>query len=116
MMWDKAVERATCRNLAATDKYMPLKLNAAIVDDKIRARCTASEVLDHKDQAQHPLVREALWHFSKASGIEIVSIADIASVQQTEDELRSTRRRGYERCCASRRNWESAKSTDESHE
>jgi D-glycero-alpha-D-manno-heptose-7-phosphate kinase len=61
----------------AIDKYMFLNVNAPIVDDKIRVRYTASETVDHVDEVQHTLAREALRHFGVTSGIEIVSIADI---------------------------------------
>ena len=63
----------------AIDKYMFLNVNTPIVDDKIRVRYTASELVDHVDQVQHTLAREALRHFGIRNGIEIVSIADIPS-------------------------------------
>ncbi len=59
------------------DKYMYLNVNTPIVDDKIRVRYTSSEIVDHVDEVQHTTAREALRHFGIASGIEIVSIADI---------------------------------------
>jgi D-glycero-alpha-D-manno-heptose-7-phosphate kinase len=62
---------------AAIDKYMFLNVNAPIVADKIRVRYTGSEMVDHVDQVEHTLAREALRHFGVTSGIEIVSIADI---------------------------------------
>jgi D-glycero-alpha-D-manno-heptose-7-phosphate kinase len=61
----------------AIDKYMFLNVNTPIVDDKIRVRYTNTEIVDHVDDVQHTLAREALRHFSVGSGIEIVSIADI---------------------------------------
>lgn len=61
----------------AIDKYMFLNVNTPIVDDKIRVRYTASEVVDHVDQVQHTLAREALRSFGITKGIEIVSVADI---------------------------------------
>jgi len=63
----------------AIDKYMFLNVNTPIVDDKIRVRYTSSEMVDHVDEVQHTTAREALRHFGIASGIEIVSIADIPS-------------------------------------
>ena len=62
---------------AAIDKYMYLNVNTPIIDDKIRVRYTGSEMVDHVDEVQHTLAREALRYFRVASGIEIVSIADI---------------------------------------
>ncbi len=61
----------------AIDKYMFLNVNTPIVDDKIRIRYTSSEIVDHVDDVQHTLAREALRHFGIVNGIEIVSIADI---------------------------------------
>ena len=61
----------------AIDKYMFLNVNTPIVDDKIRVRYTASEMVDHVDEVQHTLAREALRYFGITNGIEIVSIADI---------------------------------------
>jgi D-glycero-alpha-D-manno-heptose-7-phosphate kinase len=59
------------------DKYMYLAINTPIVDDKIRVRYTNSELVDNVDEVEHTLAREALRHFGLATGIEIVSIADI---------------------------------------
>src|SRR6266481_5925147 len=61
----------------AIDKYMFLNVNSPIVDDKIRVRYTAAEIVDHVDNVKHTLAREALRHFGITNGIEIVSIADI---------------------------------------
>ncbi|MGD0226685.1 MAG: galactokinase [Terriglobia bacterium] len=59
------------------DKYMYLNVNTPIVDDKIRVKYTKTEQVEHVDQVEHTLAREALQHFGITSGIEIVSIADI---------------------------------------
>lgn len=59
------------------DKYMFINVNTPIVDDKIRVRYTKSEVVDHVDQVQHTLAREAMKLFGLTNGIEIVSLADI---------------------------------------
>jgi D-glycero-alpha-D-manno-heptose-7-phosphate kinase len=61
----------------AIDKYMYLNVNTPIVDDKIRVKYARSELVDHVDQVEHTLAREALRYFRITSGIEIVSIADI---------------------------------------
>jgi D-glycero-alpha-D-manno-heptose-7-phosphate kinase len=61
----------------AIDKYMFLSVNTPILDDKIRVRYTQSEMVDHVDEVQHTLAREALRYFGIPNGIEIVSIADI---------------------------------------
>ena len=59
------------------DKYMYLNVNTPILDDKIRVRYTHSEIVDHADEVQHTLAREALRHFGITNGVEIVSVADI---------------------------------------
>jgi D-glycero-alpha-D-manno-heptose-7-phosphate kinase len=61
----------------AIDKYMFVNVNTPIVDDKIRVRYTKSELVNHVDQVEHTLAREALRLFRLANGVEIVSIADI---------------------------------------
>jgi D-glycero-alpha-D-manno-heptose-7-phosphate kinase len=59
------------------DKYMYLNVNTPIVDDKIRVKYSKSELVDHTDQVEHTLAREALRYFGVTRGIEIVSLADI---------------------------------------
>ncbi len=61
----------------AIDKYMFLNVNTPILDDKIRVRYMKSEQVDHTDEVQHTLAREALRYFGITNGVEIVSIADI---------------------------------------
>jgi len=61
----------------AIDKYMYLDVNTPIVDDKIRVIYSKSELVDHTDQVEHTLAREALRYFGVTCGIEIVSLADI---------------------------------------
>ena len=59
------------------DKYMFLSVNAPILEEKIRVCYKKTELVDHVDDVQHTLAREALRRFGLTSGIEIVSIADI---------------------------------------
>ncbi len=59
------------------DKYMFVNVNTPLVDDKIRVRYTKSELVDHVDQVEHTLAREAMKRFGLTKGIEIVSVADI---------------------------------------
>jgi len=61
----------------AIDKYMYLNVNTPIVDDLIRVQYSKTEIVNHADEVQHTLVREALRHFHIGNGIEIVSMADI---------------------------------------
>lgn len=61
------------------DKYMFINVNTPVIDDKIRVRYTKSEVVDHVDQVDHTLAREAMKRFGLTKGVEIVSLADIPS-------------------------------------
>jgi D-glycero-alpha-D-manno-heptose-7-phosphate kinase len=61
----------------AIDKYMYLNVNTPILDDKIRVKYARTELVDHVDQVEHTLAREALRYFDITRGVEIVSIADI---------------------------------------
>lgn len=64
--------------LAVTiDKYMYLNVNTPILDDFVRVQYSKTEIVDHADEIQHTLVREALRFFRIHNGIEIVSMADI---------------------------------------
>jgi D-glycero-alpha-D-manno-heptose-7-phosphate kinase len=59
------------------DKFMFVNVNAPLVDDKIRVRYTKSEIVDHVDEVEHTLAREAMKRFGLTKGVEIVSVADI---------------------------------------
>jgi D-glycero-alpha-D-manno-heptose-7-phosphate kinase len=59
------------------DKYMYLHVNTPILDDIIRVQYSRTEIVNHVDEVQHTLAREALKFFHIQNGIEIVSIADI---------------------------------------
>jgi D-glycero-alpha-D-manno-heptose-7-phosphate kinase len=61
----------------AIDKYMFLNINTPIVDDLVRVRYTRSELVQHADQVEHTLAREALRCCGITKGVEIVSIADV---------------------------------------
>jgi len=61
----------------AIDKHMFLNVNTPILDDGIRIQYSKTEIVDHVDEIQHTLAREALRFFQIDNGIEIVSIADI---------------------------------------
>lgn len=66
--------------LAVTiDKYMFINVNTPVVDDKIRVRYNKSELVNHVDEVEHTLAREAMKRFGLTKGVEIVSIADIPS-------------------------------------
>jgi D-glycero-alpha-D-manno-heptose-7-phosphate kinase len=59
------------------DKYMFINVNTPIVDDKVRVRYTASELVNNVDEVQHSLAREAMKFFGLSNGLEIVSLADV---------------------------------------
>lgn len=59
------------------DKYMFINVNTPLIDDKIRVRYTRSELVDHVDEVEHTLAREAMKRFGLTKGIEIVSLADV---------------------------------------
>lgn len=64
--------------LAVTiDKYMFIDVNTPVIDDKIRVRYTKSEMVNHVDEVEHTLAREAMRRFGLTKGVEIVSVADI---------------------------------------
>src|SRR5216683_4585075 len=57
--------------LAVTiDKYMYLSVNTPILDDIIRVQYSKTEIVNHVDEVQHTLVREALRLFHIENGIE----------------------------------------------
>jgi D-glycero-alpha-D-manno-heptose-7-phosphate kinase len=59
------------------DKYMYLNVNTPILEDFIRVQYSKTEIVNHAEDVQHTLAREALRFFNIQNGIEIVSIADI---------------------------------------
>lgn len=59
------------------DKYMYVSINAPAIDRKIRVKYTKSEAVDHPDQLQHELAREALKRHDIFSRMEIASVADL---------------------------------------
>ena len=59
------------------DKYMYVSINAPAIDRKIRVKYTKSEAVDHPDQLQHELAREALKRRGILSRMEIASVADL---------------------------------------
>jgi D-glycero-alpha-D-manno-heptose-7-phosphate kinase len=59
------------------DKYMYLNVKPPILEDIIRVQYSKLEIVNHVDELQHTLAREALRFFHIDNGIEIVSIADV---------------------------------------
>ncbi len=60
------------------DKYMYICVNKKF-DGRIRISYTRTEDVEHRQQVEHPLVREALDLVGIVGGIEIASMADIPS-------------------------------------
>jgi D-glycero-alpha-D-manno-heptose-7-phosphate kinase len=60
------------------DKYMYICVNKKF-DGRIRVSYTRTEDVEHWQQIEHPLVREALCRAGIEGGIEIASMADIPS-------------------------------------
>ena len=61
------------------DKYMYISLNVPLVDRMIRVQYMRSEMVEHPDQLNHELAREALKRYEILSQIEITSTADLPS-------------------------------------
>ena len=59
------------------DKYMYVSINPPAIDRKIRVKYTKSEAVDHPDDLQHELAREALKRHEIYSRMEIASVADL---------------------------------------
>lgn len=59
------------------DKYMYVALNVPHADRKIRLHYTKSETVDHVDQLEHELAREALKIHGIFDAVEISSLADL---------------------------------------
>jgi D-glycero-alpha-D-manno-heptose-7-phosphate kinase len=62
----------------AINKYIYINVNKKF-DDQIRASYSITEIVDHVDQLNHELIREALKMVLPSCGIEITSISDIPS-------------------------------------
>lgn len=62
---------------AGLDKYMFISVNRPIVDDLVRLKYSKTEIVEHIDQLQHDLAREALRMMGIERAIEIDSLADV---------------------------------------
>ncbi len=61
------------------DLHMYVSILTSQVDRRLRVQYTKTEVVDHPDQLQHELVREALKRYRIYSRMEVSSIADLPS-------------------------------------
>lgn len=59
------------------DKYMYVAVNPPVIDRKIRVKYTKSEIVEHPDELQHELAREALKRHAILSRMEVTSMADL---------------------------------------
>jgi D-glycero-alpha-D-manno-heptose-7-phosphate kinase len=62
---------------AAIDKYMFINLNRPIVDDLIRLKYSKTEIVEHREDLQHDMAKEALRMMEIQNAIEIISMADV---------------------------------------
>ena len=62
---------------AGIDKYMFINVNRPIVDDLVRVKYTKSEIVNHRDELQHDIAREAMRMLRIESALEIISLADV---------------------------------------
>ena len=56
---------------------MYINLNRPIVDDLVRVKYSKAEQVEHSDQLQHEIAREALRLLGIENAIEIISMADV---------------------------------------
>ena len=61
---------------AAIDKYVYITVNKRF-EPSLRVSYSKTEIVDHPDELEHPIVREALKLLGLDSHLEIVSIADL---------------------------------------
>ncbi len=62
---------------AAINKYMFINLNKPIVDDLIRVKYSKAEKVEHRDDLQHDIAKEALRMVGIENAAEIISMADV---------------------------------------
>jgi D-glycero-alpha-D-manno-heptose-7-phosphate kinase len=62
---------------ASLNKYMFVNVNRPVVDDLVRVKYSKSETVNHRDELQHEIAREALRMMDIERGIEIISMADV---------------------------------------
>jgi len=62
---------------AAINKYMFINLNRPIVDCLVRVKYSKSETVNHRDELQHDIAKEAMRMTGIERSLEIVSMADV---------------------------------------
>ena len=61
----------------AINKYMFLNLNVPIVDDLVRVKYAKSEIVNHREELEHDIAKEAMRIIGIEDSLEIISIADV---------------------------------------
>jgi len=59
------------------DKYMYISSHRFFEPDKIRAKYSKTETVNHASELEHPIIRTLLEKFGISGGLEISSIADV---------------------------------------
>jgi D-glycero-alpha-D-manno-heptose-7-phosphate kinase len=62
---------------ATINKYMYISVNRPIVDDLVRVKYSKSETVNHRDELQHDIAREAMRMMGIDNALEIVSMANV---------------------------------------
>jgi len=62
---------------ATINKYMFICVNRPIVDDLVRVKYSKSETVNHRDELQHDIAREAMRMMGIDNALEIVSMANV---------------------------------------
>lgn len=62
---------------AGINKYMFININRPIIDDLVRVKYMKSEIVNHRDELQHDIAKEAMQMMGIEKALEIVSMADI---------------------------------------
>ena len=64
---------------ASINKYMFINLNRPVVDDLVRVKYSKTEIVNHRDELQHDIAREAMCMMDIERAIEVISMADVPS-------------------------------------
>ena len=65
-----------CALSTTIDKYIFIIIKPRF-DDKLRIAYTQTEIVDHVEEIQHELIREALYKTGISKGVEIITLGDI---------------------------------------
>jgi D-glycero-alpha-D-manno-heptose-7-phosphate kinase len=69
-------EESGCALSTTINKYVFVIIKSRF-DEKLRIAYTQTEIVDHVDQIQHELIREALLKTGISNGVEIITLGDI---------------------------------------